>query len=82
MRRSLFEPTVEGEARLLLLINAFTTRTRGLEGRTKLAKLDFFLRYPEYLSRALEIRTARPAPETSMSTGALERGMIRYRFGP
>ena len=58
MRRDLFLPTPEAEGRLLLLIDAFTGATRSLEGRTKLAKLDFLLRYPNYLRRALAISSA------------------------
>lgn len=67
---------------MLLLIHAFTSSSRGLEGRTKLAKLDFFLRYPEYLRRALEIRDAHLPGESSQYTGAIEKSMIRYRYGP
>lgn len=83
MRRELFAPTAEGEARLLLLIDTFTTKTRGLEGRTKLAKLDFFLRYPSYLARALEVRS--PGVEMNVEPDEernIENRMVRYRFGP
>lgn len=76
-------PSAEGEARLLLLIDAFTTRTGSLEGRTKLAKLDFFLRYPPYLARALKIRE--PGFEISLEPEEelnIENRMVRYRFGP
>lgn len=83
MRRELFTPSAEGEARLLLLIDTFTTKTQSLEGRTKMAKLDFFLRYPVYLARALEIRSA----DTQMKVEPdeirnIENRMVRYRFGP
>ncbi len=83
MRRELFQPTVEGEARLLLLIDAFSTGTSALEGRTKLAKLDFFLRYPRFLQRALEIREPnhRIVVPLDESTN-IENRMVRYRFGP
>ena len=83
MRRELFLPTPEGEARLLLLIDAFTGRTKSLEGRTKLAKLDFLLRYPAYFRRALEVRA--PGTEVSDSPEAekdIEHRMVRYRYGP
>jgi hypothetical protein len=56
LRKELFQPSIESEARILLLINAFTTPTKSLEGRTKLAKLDFLLRYPSFMQRALAIR--------------------------
>jgi len=83
LRKELFLPDVEGEARLLLLINAFSSGENGLEGRTKLAKLDFFLRYPLFLERALSIRN----PEVSLDielieTNNIENRMVRYRYGP
>lgn len=83
MRKDLFQPTDEGQARLLLLIEAFSKKAEGLEGRTKLAKLDFLLRYPNFLRRALEIR----APGTAPASGdadleTIEDRMVRYRYGP
>jgi hypothetical protein len=73
---------VEGEGRLLLLISAFGQT--GIEGRTKLAKLDFFVRYPAFLLRALQIRVpGRELPvEGIEDTGPIEARMIRYRYGP
>jgi len=83
VRRELFTPSAEGEARLLLLIDTFTTNSRSLEGRTKLAKLDFFLRYPAYLVRALEIRNPDALVEvTQDEEHNIENRMVRYRFGP
>lgn len=82
MRRELFEPSVEGEARLLLLISAFSSGSGSLEGWTKLAKLDFFLRYPEYLRRAVALRE--PTDVDRLSVIPTEPGsrMVRYRYGP
>jgi len=90
MRSNLFHPSVEGEARLLLLIHAFSGPERSLEGRTKLAKLDFFLRYPPYFARALAVRgaarltnTVRAAIERATAEGhTVESRMVRYRYGP
>lgn len=82
MRKELYRPTADGEARLLLLIDSFTNESRGLEGRVKLAKLDFFLRYPKYLERALTIRGA---PDPSVNVTAvdnIDNQMVRYRYGP
>jgi hypothetical protein len=83
LHKELFQPTLEGEARLLLLIDAFTSNTKSLEGRTKLAKLDFLLRYPHFLARALSIRRPNLAlevdPQEQMN---IESRMIRYRYGP
>jgi hypothetical protein len=55
-----------------------------IEGLTKLAKLDFLLRYPVYLERAL---VARDAPEAAAQVEDYERNsveahMVRFRYGP
>ncbi|MFZ0626678.1 MAG: hypothetical protein WAN34_09295 [Acidimicrobiia bacterium] len=73
---------VEGEGRLLLLISAFGDK--GIEGRTKLAKLDFFIRYPAYLWRALQIRAPQENRQVEgiEDAGPIESRMIRYRYGP
>lgn len=72
--------------RLLLLIDAFAGRKgeHPIEGLTKLAKLDFLLRYPAYLERALVVRKA---PEAAAQVQEFERNsveahMVRFRFGP
>ncbi len=77
-----FQPSLEGEARLLLLIEEFSRGSKVLEGRTKLAKLDFFLRYPSYCVRALEIRRPDLAREGDGPEPDVESRMVRYRFGP
>jgi hypothetical protein len=83
VRDSIFTPTVEGEARLLLLIDTFTRRAQGLEGRTKLAKLDFLLRYPKYFERALRVRVGETVANQFSSPGEnIETRMVRYRYGP
>lgn len=82
MRVSSFHPSPEGEARLLLLIEGFSRGSKALEGRTKLAKLDFLLRYPEYLERALKIRRPHLAPPSRVSEADVESRMVRYRYGP
>ena len=72
--------------RLLVLLEAFGGR-RGdqpIEGLTKLAKLDFLLRYPVYLERAL---VARDGPEAAAQVEDYERHsveahMVRFRYGP
>ncbi|MGH0029950.1 MAG: hypothetical protein ACQGVC_09175 [Myxococcota bacterium] len=81
MRADLFQPSDEAEARILLLIEAFSRGSHVLEGRTKLAKLDFFLRYPSYLRRALEIRR-KPVGDLDEDAPDLETRMVRYRYGP
>ena len=77
-----FQPSLEGEARLLLLIDAFSRGSKVLEGRTKLAKLDFLLRYPTYYERALRIRRPHLVDDTAAPEPDLESRMVRYKFGP
>ena len=77
-----FQPSLDGEARLLLLVEAFSRRTKVLEGRTKLAKLDFLLRYPAYCERALQIRRPDLVHEKGTPQPDVESRMVRYRFGP
>jgi len=70
--------------RLVLLIAL--AGTPGIEGRTKLAKLDFFVRYPDYLLKAAEIEGKRDIvediKEIIQSGPTIESHMIRYRYGP
>ncbi len=77
-----FQPSLEAEARLLLLIEAFSRGNRVLEGRTKLAKLDFLIRYPSYFARAIQIRRPELADATEKPKPDLESRMVRYRYGP
>lgn len=57
---------------------------RAIRGRTKLAKLDFLLRYPSYLYRALESHgrndLAKLFEESEIHS--IEASMIRYKYGP
>ena len=63
-------------ARLLLLISLCGTADR-IDGLTKMAKLDFFVRYPDFFAAAKEDQT--PNPQVS---GAVESAMIRHHYGP
>jgi hypothetical protein len=72
-------------ARLLLLLRAFIKDEQSaIEGITKLAKLDFLLRYPTYFEAALVARGVKPRkvalPEFERNT--IEASMVRYKFGP
>lgn len=81
-------------ARLLLLIRLCgkprgnqLTKLPGIEGRTLLAKLDFFLRYPQYLRRAakiLGVDISRKNLEFAEceEEHAVESRMVRYLYGP
>jgi hypothetical protein len=67
----------------LLLIDSFSRKAEGLEGRTKLAKLDFLLRYPNFLRRALQIRAPGATPaDAAEGVDTIEERMVRYRYGP
>lgn len=75
-------------ARLLLLIKfagAPQSNPR-IEGRTKLAKLDFFVRYPLFLEKAAMIFQAKEQLEKLKSVmeknSTVESHMIRYKYGP
>jgi len=62
-------------ARLLLLIRICGAPKSGLEGITKMAKLDFFVRYPQFFHRVV--------PETkNVAASTSESRMIRYHYGP
>lgn len=72
--------------RLLVLLRAFSGKKadQPIEGLTKLAKLDFLLRYPAFLERALK---ARNIPEDKAFVEDFERNsveahMVRYKYGP
>lgn len=81
-------------ARLLILLGAFAGKsgTGTVEGLTKLAKLDFLLRYPVYLERALEARKRskpsdpiNPVKEAAVrehERHSVESAMVRFKFGP
>src|SRR5215471_10292833 len=73
-------------ARILLLITAFSdARQPIIDGPTKLAKLDFLLRYPALMERLADVlgydvpERIRPSPEERL---AVESRMVRYKFGP
>src|SRR5579875_4017843 len=81
--RSAFAPSMEGAARLLLLIDGFSSASTTLQGRTKLAKLDFLLRYPAFLRRALIARNISfDLPDSSEEEQTIEQRMVRFRYGP
>jgi hypothetical protein len=90
MKRITSEEIDYHSARLLLLIAycGSPERLPNIKGRTLLAKLDFFIRYPTYLDKAAYKQTGKHLDEL---TGELlkeeeknnvETRMIRYRYGP
>lgn len=73
-------------ARLLLLLNTFAGEdgNGAIQGLTKLAKLDFLLRYPVMLERALQAKghSIREVQIKEHERQNVESKMVRYRFGP
>jgi hypothetical protein len=72
-------------ARILVLIKAFSREDApAIEGITKLAKLDFLLRYPSCLKTALVARgvPVKSIPVDDFERLTIEASMVRYRFGP
>lgn len=68
---------------LILLATCGQGSPRHITGRTKLAKLDFFLRYPAFLQRALEAtRSSASQSVYRAPSNESEAPMIRYRYGP
>ncbi len=84
---SLVTPTEHDEhlARLLLLVDAFSEASGKLDGLTKLAKLDFLLRYPAFLE-ALNESIGLTMPDSIVSRPvereAVAEPMVRYKYGP
>jgi hypothetical protein len=73
--------------RLLILLRCADKRGRTpkpVEGITKLAKLDFLLRYPVYLERAL-LQLGKSTSDLDLlprERTTVETKMIRFRYGP
>jgi hypothetical protein len=73
-------------ARLLLLIESVSRRSGSLDGLTKLAKLDFLVRYPNMLRRLLVEDSvdisAVDGTDVLPASEAVESRMMRYKYGP
>ena len=78
-------------ARILLLLKSADerkttpeTKAKAIEGITKLAKLDFLLRYPICLERALSRLNKAPSEVRVLprERTSIETKMIRFRYGP
>lgn len=67
-------------ARLLLLMHICGTSGR-IDGLTKMAKLDFFTRYPDFFDAArAAINNTAAAP--AQGEDAVESSMVRHHYGP
>jgi hypothetical protein len=71
---------------ILLRIVGKPKNQPALYGRTKLAKIDFFIRYPQYLKRAIEIEGIGSENQELLEqlslSDTVESRMVRYRYGP
>jgi hypothetical protein len=67
-------------ARLLLLVRVCGTSNR-IDGLTKLAKLDFFVRYPSLFVQACR-DTGQAVPAESDPAAPVEAPMVRHHYGP
>lgn len=71
--------------RLLVLLKAFERDDEtAIEGITKLAKLDFLLRYPSYFEVAMKKRgvSEKRLEIEGYEKDSIEANMVRYRYGP
>jgi hypothetical protein len=66
-------------ARLLFLLRFAGGTKHRITGRTKIAKLDFFVRYPTYLVKAARLKQI---DTNVVAEGRPESAMIRYKYGP
>jgi len=72
--------------RLMILLGSFcgSDGAGRIEGLTKLAKLDFLLRYPVYLESALKAKnvSVRDVQVAEHERLSIESAMVRFRYGP
>ena len=70
--------------RIILLLNEFSEKGKGeIEGLTKLAKLDFLLRYPVFLERALAVNgKVTKITVKNHERRSVESKMVRFKYGP
>jgi hypothetical protein len=64
-------------SRLLLLLRICGVSGR-IEGLTKLAKLDFFVRYPDFFERIAQ----HLGENVESATSSVESAMVRHHYGP
>lgn len=72
-------------ARLLLLLHLCGTSGR-IDGLTKLAKLDFFARYPDFFAVAkaadAPLSSVQQSTTQALTHDAVESAMVRHHYGP
>jgi hypothetical protein len=79
------DPSIHA-ARLLVILKEFAGEKgdKKINGLTKLVKLDFLLRYPVYLERALVAKGLKTecVEVKDFERKSVESSMIRYHYGP
>lgn len=70
-------------ARILLLLRCCGSQNRSnglyrIDGLTKMAKLDFFVRYPEFFAKVADILGG----SRENVLGIVESAMVRFHYGP
>lgn len=73
------EDVTEVHASRLLLLLKFCGTSRCIEGLTKLAKLDFFVRYPAFFRRAA---ASEGKAINQIGNDEIESAMVRHHYGP
>lgn len=74
----LADDILEFHAARLLLLFKLCGKDGRIKGLTKMAKLDFFVRYPQFFTVACRVLDK----ETASSLQGVESSMIRYHYGP
>ncbi len=71
-------------ARVLLLLKFCGISGKRIHGLTKLAKLDFFVRYPNFFEVARDSEAGVEAAASNATSGnqAVESAMVRHHYGP
>lgn len=77
-RALLADDLLEFHAARLLLLHRLCGINGRIDGLTKLAKLDFFVRYPTFFADACRVLQA---PQPPVVDG-LEASMVRHHYGP
>lgn len=78
------DDVLEFHAARLLLLALFCGTSNRIDGLTKMAKLDFFVRYPNFFAEAVRRMGSRgtKAAISDPTPRAIEAAMIRHRYGP
>jgi hypothetical protein len=78
------DPSIHSVRLLIILLKFGGKNNKKIAGLTKLVKLDFFLRYPLYFSKALEKQGGSPSDLKikDFEKRSVESRMIRYHYGP